>query len=72
MRGSVDTEDEENCRDHSVTFILISGRSGAPLISSNVASNHVDVRPTSQCRAVVPQLWCLQQPLTATDDDFLD
>jgi len=39
---------------HSVTFILISGRSGEPLTSSNVASNHVDVRPTSHRRAVSP------------------
>jgi len=41
-------------RWHSVTFILISGRSGKPLTSSNVASNHVDVKPTSQRRAVSP------------------
>ena len=39
---------------HSVTFILISVRSGEPLTSSNVASNHVDVRPTSHRRAVSP------------------
>jgi len=37
-----------------VTFILISSRSGEPLTSSNAASNHVDVRPASQCQAVCP------------------
>jgi len=35
-----------------VTFILISGRFGEPLTSSNATSNHFDVtcRPTSQRR----------------------
>ena len=39
---------------HIQSFMLISGRSGVPLTLSNAASNHVDVRPTSQCRAVSP------------------
>jgi len=57
----------------TVTFILISGRSGEPLTSSNAASNHrpIDVRPTSQCQAV-SQLCFLQPLTTADDDDFLD
>ena len=69
MLCNVDTEDEENRSDteHSITFILISGRSGELLTSSNVASKHVDVRPTSQRRAV-SQL-CFVQPPTAADDD---
>ena len=39
---------------HSVTFILISGRSSEPLMSSSAALNPVDVRPTSQCWALSP------------------
>ena len=35
-----------------IITILISGRSGEPLTLSNAASNHVYVRPASQCRAV--------------------
>jgi len=52
MLCNVDTKDEENCSDS--TFILISSRSGEPLSSNNAASNRVDVRPTSQRRAVSP------------------
>ena len=51
--------------------ILISGTSGEPLTSSNAASNHVDVRPTSDCRAVSPAALFSAAP-TAADDDFLD
>ena len=38
-------------------------------MSSNAASNYVDVRPRSQCRAV-SQL-CFLQPPAATDDDSI-
>jgi len=56
----------------TVTFILISGRSGEPLTSSNAASNHVDVRPTSQRRAVSPAALFSAAPTAADDDNFLD
>jgi len=66
MLRNVVTEDEENCSD-----ILISGTSGEPLTSSNAASNRVDVRPTSQRRAVSPAALFSAAP-TAADDDFLN
>ena len=47
--------------EETVTFMLMSGRSGEPLTSSNAASNHVDVRPTSQRRPVILQL-CFCSP----------
>ena len=53
---------------HSVTFILISGRSGEPLTRSHAAPNHVDVRPTSQHRAISP-VSLFSAALTAADDD---
>ena len=36
------------------TTCTYTGRPGEPLTLSKAASNHVDVRPTSQCRAVSP------------------
>ena len=47
----------------------MSGRSGEPLTTSNAASNHVDVKPTSQRRAV--NHVALFSAAT-DDDDFLD
>jgi len=47
----------------------MSGRSGEPLTTSNAPSNHVDVKPTSQRRAV--NHVALFSAAT-DDDDFLD
>jgi len=53
--------------------MLISGRSGEALTSSNAASNHVDVTPTSQRRAVGPAALFSPVPdASDDDDDFLD
>ena len=51
----------------------MSGRSGEPLTSGNAASDHVDVRRTSQRRAVSPAaLFSAAPTAAADDDDFLD
>jgi len=64
MLRNDDTEDEESRSDTQSRSYC--GRSGEPLTSSNAASNHVDVRLTSQRRAVSPAA------LISAAYDFLD
>jgi len=51
--------------------MLISGRSGEPLTSSNAASNQSMFRPTSQRQAVRHAALFSAAPTAADDDDFL-
>jgi len=68
--------DKEDTKKTAVTLsnvhILTSGSSGEPLTTSNGASSHVYVRPTSQRRAVRPAVLFSAAPTAADDDDFLD